>query len=368
VTTGNLRCTRVELEGMATIPPIMVSGGKKERMGCPFHGSDHQRSLEVDLGTGRFACYTCESWGYLSDHPGRERPERDRRGPGRPDRKSPRHSAGDGFRRPQEARTASRKHTAVLQDPPVSPSGPPGQAQKLARYMEAARRHLENPEAVTYLEARKMPLELAKAHGLGYFPPGKWPGRKAAARWGRIAFPLETPAGELVGVYSRALDPAYPGEKAPLDVRHDVWGKRGLFHPAALAGPSLFLTEGAFDALVMLGSSWPATALVGTKGLPWPALGNVRELYLCLDLDKNGEGQRAAQTLARQAVLRGVSVHTMDVGAYGGHPEPSAQWEAEGRVTLAGTEQELCRECKSPVHYYAPDGAPYCEAHGPGPA
>ena len=105
---------------------------------------------------------------------------------------------------------------------------------------------------------------------------------------------------------------------------------------------------------------------MGTKGLPWAALGNVRELYLCLDLDENGEGQRAAQVQARQAVLRGVGVHTMDVGAYGGYPEPSAQWEAEGRVTLDGTELELCQECKAPVDYYAPDGAPYCEAHGPG--
>ncbi len=65
----------------------------------------------------------------------------------------------------------------------------------------------------------------------------------------------------------------------------------------------------------MLGSGWPAVALVGTKGLPWAALGNVRKLYLCLDLDETGEGQRAAQVLARQAVLRGVGVHTMDVGA-----------------------------------------------------
>ena len=55
----------------------------------------------------------------------------------------------------------------------------------------------------------------------------------------------------------------------------------------------------------------------------------------------------------------------MDAGAYGGHQEPSAQWEAEGRVTLDGTELELCQECRAPVHYYAPDGDPYCESHGP---
>ena len=49
------------------------------------------------------------------------------------------------------------------------------------------------------------------------------------------------------------------------------------------------------------------------------------------------------------------------------HPLPSlAPREAEGRVTRAGAELELCQECKAPVHYYDPDGAPYCETHSPG--
>ena len=48
-----------------------------------------------------------------------------------------------------------------------------------------------------------------------------------------------------------------------------------------------------------------------------------------------------------------------------GHTIPSlAPREAEGRVTLDGAELELCQECKAPVHYYGPDGAPYCKIHG----
>jgi len=88
---------------------------------------------------------------------------------------------------------------------------------------------------------------------------------------------------------------------------------------------------------------WPAAALVGTNKLPWEALGNVRELYLCLDLDVTGEGQKAARKLAREAVLRGVPVHIMEDGAYGGYSEPSDQWEAEGRVTLGGATKEGAR-------------------------
>ena len=74
----------------------------------------------------------------------------------------------------------------------------------------------------------------------------------------------------------------------------------------------------------------------------------MRELYLCLDLDVTGEGQKAARKLAREAVLHGIPVHMMEDGAYGGCSEPSDQWEAEGRVTLDGAELELCQECKAP--------------------
>ena len=310
---ANLRHTLAELEAMATIRPVKVSGGQKVRMGCPFHGSDRQRSLEVSLETGRFACYTCGAWGYLSGARGRDRPKLG--------------GAQKARRRAERPREVAQAVQTPEKGRPVA-SPPP-----FGRYMAAAQRHLEDLEPLAYLEARKLPLELAKAHGLGYFPPGKWPGRKAPARWGRVAFPLQTPVGELVGLYSRAVDLRYPQEKAPTEVRHDVWGRRGIFNPAALAGPDLYLCEGPFDALAMLASGFlTAAALVGTKGLRWPDLGHVRELYLCLDAD--GEGQEAARALARDAVLRGLRAYLLGAGDYGGYGEPSEQWEAQRRVTL----------------------------------
>ena len=343
-TDHNRTYTLADLEALTTISPASTNGGRRRRMGCPFHGSDHQRSLEVILETGHFSCHNCGEWGYLKNSPGNMawRPS----GLGR-------RPPGPFLKKPSLPKPATAAPQAPRAEPAAQPRG-------MDRHMEAARRHLEDPEA------RHIPLELAREYGLGYFPPGKWEGRKAAARWGRIAFSLENSAGELVGLYSRAVDVDYPREKAPKETRHDVWGKRALFHTAALEGPSLFLTEGSFDALAMLGSGWPAAALVGTNKLPWEALGNVRELYICLDLDVTGEGQKAARKLAREAVLRGIPVHMMEDGAYGGYSEPSDQWEAEGRVTLDGAELELCQECKAPVHHYGPDGTPYCEAHGPG--
>ena len=42
-----------------------------------------------------------------------------------------------------------------------------------------------------------------------------------------------------------------------------------------------------------------------------------------LDLDVTWEGQKAARKLAREAVLRGIPVHIMEDGAYGGYFESS---------------------------------------------
>ena len=106
----------------------------------------------------------------------------------------------------------------------------------------------------------------------------------------------------------------------------------------------------------------PSRGRINYLGKPWGTCGS----YTFAWTWRTGEGQKAARKLAREAVLRGVPVHIMDDGAYGGYSEPSDQWEAEGRVTLDGAELELCQECKAPIHYYDPDGAPYCEPHSPG--
>lgn len=335
----NLRCTLAELEAMATIHSVATNAGRGRRMGCPFHGSDHQRSLEVNLETGRFSCHNCGVWGYLTDGPGSK-------------------SGTGGSTRPcsysrtvlkksslQQARTASEMPRVIPQDL----SNP-----KLGRYLEAAQRHLDESSALAYLEARKMPMDLARSMGLGYFPPGRWPGRSACRNMGRVSFPLHEPGGELVGIYSRAVDPQYPEKKVADRVRHDIWGKRGIFNPGALAGPALYLTESGFDTLAMLAAGFPTTAaLLGTKGLRWEWLPTVRELWLCGDTDS--EGLKAVNKMARDGALYGVRVYTPGATAYGGYEEPSEQWEVEGRVTLC-----TCVECEIPVHPPTAERCPTC--------
>jgi CHC2 zinc finger len=71
----NLTMTGAEL---AACQPIAGEGGHVLRALCPFHGSDHQRSLRVQLTSGRFVCFSCGAWGYLEETRQRWREERQR--------------------------------------------------------------------------------------------------------------------------------------------------------------------------------------------------------------------------------------------------------------------------------------------------
>ena len=58
----NLTMTGAEL---AACKPIAGEGGYVLRALCPFHGSDRQRSLRVQVHSGRFVCFACGAWGYM---------------------------------------------------------------------------------------------------------------------------------------------------------------------------------------------------------------------------------------------------------------------------------------------------------------
>src|SRR5262245_27411485 len=52
---------------LALCRPIRSHGGRCLRAFCPYHGSDHQRSLQVNLETGRVTCFGCGAWGYTEE-------------------------------------------------------------------------------------------------------------------------------------------------------------------------------------------------------------------------------------------------------------------------------------------------------------
>jgi len=261
--------------------PLTGEGGHVLRALCPFHGSDHQRSLRVTLASGRFGCFACGAWGYLAE--ARERWQAER----------PRQAA---FQRPaarlQQAPGQRQAAAAAASKPAPRPPAParPELTQQLAAFQAA----LPGSRGAAYLEQRGIPLALAQQLGVGYAAPGTWPHKGRDWQGGRVVFPHTTPDGGVVNLYGRAVGTA---EQVPKAKRHDhLPGEKGYFNAAALqvgAGP-LWVCEGVFDALALLAAGVPrVVAIFGVQGWRWGWARNVRELVFALDAD-------AAETLLRR--------------------------------------------------------------------
>lgn len=286
----NLTLTDGELD-----QPIRGEGGKALRAKCPFHGSDHQRSLRVNLETGHFKCHACSAWGYLDSH----------RKQGLADR--PR-IAGAPVRQP-------------IPRTPTPPQPRPELAAKLAEYQKA----LPGSPAEAYLKKRSIPLELAQRLGAGYAASGSWLGREW--RQGRIVFPHTTPEGEIVNLYGRALGNVPEQYKS---LKHDhLSGAKGYVNAQALRegeGP-IAICEGVFDLLaIMAAGQERALAIFGLDGWRWEWAKDAGELILALDNDE--PGREAAGELARSARLRGKRVALLDPEAYAGAKDIAEAWAA----------------------------------------
>ena len=304
---------------LAACKPLAGEGGHVLRALCPYHGSDHQRSLRVTLATGRFACFACGAWGYLEEARQRWREEQQRH---HALRRPPARQQRPLSQRPQQQPAAA--HPALARQAPREPTpARPDLAQHLAAFQAA----LPKSRGEAYLRQRGMPLALAQQAGVGYAAPGTWPHPARDWRGGRVVVPHTTPAGRLVNLYGRAVGTAAQVPKAK---RHDhLPGAKGYFNAAALqagAGP-LWVCEGPFDALALLAAGVPrGVAIFGVQGWRWDRARDVRELVLALDAD--AAGQQQWRQLAREAALRGKRVAVLPPETYGGRKDASAAWAA----------------------------------------
>jgi hypothetical protein len=317
----NLTLTDADL---AACKPLAGEGGHVLRALCPFHGSDHQRSLRVTLATGRFVCFACGAWGYLAEARERWQEEQQRyaalrRPLARQQRVPRRHQPPPASARPPAAR-------------PPAPRAPAQARPDLAQPVAAFQAALPGSRGEAYLRQRGIPLVLAQQLGVGYAAPGTWPHVARDWRGGRVVFPHTTPDGCLVNLYGRAVGTA---EQVPKAKRHDhLPGAKGYFNATALQegdGP-LWVCEGAFDALALLAAGVPrVVAIFGVQGWRWAWAREVRELVFALDAD--AAGQQQWRQLARQAALRGKQVAVLEPAAYGGYKDVHEAWMA-GALTL----------------------------------
>ena len=311
---------------LAACRPIVGEGGHVVRALCPFHGSDRQRSLRVQVHSGRFVCFACGAWGYMDTARVQWREEQQRqaalrRPPAHRQRLSHRRQPPPPRARPPAA--AARKPSADPPAPRASAPGRPDLAQQLAAFQAA----LPGSRGATYLQQRGIPLALAQQCGVGYAAPGTWPHKARDWRGGRVVFPHTTPDDRLVNLYGRAVGTA---EQVPKAKRHDhLPGAKGYFNATALqAGPGpLWVCEGAFDALALLAAGVPrVVAIFGVQGWRWEWAREVRELVFALDAD--AAGQQQWRQLARQAALRGKQVRVLPTAAYGGYKDVNEAWAA----------------------------------------
>ena len=320
---ANLTLSEADL---AACRPIVGEGGHVLRALCPFHGSDRQRSLRVQVHSGRFVCFACGAWGYMDTARTQWREEQQRqaafqRPPTRRQRMPRRRQPPPPRARPAVA--AARERSPHPSAPPAPAAARPDLAQQLTAFQAA----LPGSRGTTYLQQRGIPLALAQQVGVGYAAPGTWPHAARDWRGGRVVFPHTTPDGRLVNLYGRAVGTT---EQVPKATRHDhLPGAKGYFNAGALQGGGgpLWVCEGAFDALALLAAGVSRViAIFGVYGWRWDWVREVRELVFALDADT--AGQQQWRQLARQAALRGKHVAVLEPMAYGGHKDVSAAWAA----------------------------------------
>ena len=125
---------------LAACRPIVGEGGHVLRALCPFHGSDRQRSLRVQVHSGRFVCFACGAWGYMETARAQWREEQQcqaafGRPPARRQRVSRRRQPPPPLPRPPAA--AARPRSADPLTPPAPVPVRPDLAQQLAAFQAA---------------------------------------------------------------------------------------------------------------------------------------------------------------------------------------------------------------------------------------
>jgi len=324
---------------LAACKPVAGEGGHVLRALCPFHGSDHQRSLRVQLRSGRFVCFACGAWGYLAEARERWREEQQRQAAFQKPAARP--------QRTQRPRSAAAAAVSLPAPHPAAPREPAPARPELAPQLATFQAALPGSRGEAYLRQRGVPLAQAQQLGVGYAAPGTWPHAARDWRGGRVVFPHTTPDGRLVNLYGRAVGTAAQVPKAK---RHDhLPGEKGYFNAAALqagAGP-LWVCEGAFDALALLAAGVPrVVAIFGVHGWRWAWARGVRELVFALDADAAGQQQWRA--LAREAALRGKQVAVLEPAAYGGCKDVNEAWVAGVLVVGTGSAAAGIGEAAAP--------------------
>jgi DNA primase len=298
--------------------------GKYVRYYCPIHGGDNQRSLQVNPETGHFRCFSCGAYGYLEENKQAWLLNNKKDYSNNSQKFSPRGISAKTNKTP--TKIAELKSTAKTVNPIFR--------KELIPILQDLQNLLPGSKGEAYLQKRKIPLAIAKQYGLGFAENGKWPHLKDGrpvrqSTWGRVVFPHTNPQGEIVNLYGRAVEIA-PVAK---DMKHDhLPGAKGVFNAQALSSSTVFICEGAFNAISLITAGYKnACAIFGVDGLRWEWI-QASKIVFCLDSDSTGIKKQ--QELSWQAVLRGYQVFFLDQTIYGSFKDLNEVFTHTGKLDI----------------------------------
>lgn len=223
---------------------------------------------------------------------------------------------------PQRADKEKGRETPAEQ--PKAPQGAQeaaGMADYTDYYMECMQR-LDDPAALSYLQARGISRETAEAHNLGYDPaadPANAPGATEGTYKPHPAPRLIIPVSK--GDYVARRTDGRPEYKA----MHPAGARAGIFNTRAVMRPEVvFVVEGAIDALSIMEAGGQAVALNSTNnaGTFIEKLKNIDvKCSFVISQDNDDAGRRAAATL--ETGLQGLNLKYITANICGDFKDPN---------------------------------------------
>lgn len=188
--------------------------------------------------------------------------------------------------------------------------------------------------ALSYLQGRRIPFELALKFGLGFAPYGRWPHYndkgELIRQWrpGRITVPILDRSRQIMNIYGRVAG------DCPKWMRHDFFdGVKGVWNVQVLDNFNMvYITEGIFDALSMIAAKMEnVCAINGCHQLPW---GEVKAKILCFALDPDTIGGNDWKRILTSAFNADKKVVFLPKSVYGGYKDLNHLWQKTGRIRI----------------------------------
>jgi len=334
----------LSLQDLLGLPHRELKRGREWRLSCPLHAGNNPSSFVVDLVSGLYFCYSCGGKGKLKEY-WEERQTQPSLGRPLPRPIASKQSTSNSNFQVTSPLTAKRvtfsptvapfpdliptqgaSNLSLLSNSTITPA--PEFERERIRKLRAflTRRRPLLPSAQEYLNFRGIKLPTAERLGLAYDPHYRFTrllqndSQPQYYYCSALLFPLEN-SGGLVNYYARGVDSRRLHHLSP--------GEKGLFMPPNPTSPErqpLLVVEGAFDALAVVESGYPA--VVALIGATFPRSGwwlEAEQIVLALDRDETGRQQ--TPKLAQQLTNLGLKVKLLPEEAWLGAKDLAEAWQ-----------------------------------------